>query len=55
MPHKVLQVGATVICKPLAAIIKKCLSTSSFPDELKFAKVTVFLKRTMQWIKETIP
>ncbi len=42
---KVLQVGATVICKPLAAIVNKCLLTSSFPDELTFAKVLPVFKK----------
>ncbi len=42
---KMLQIGATVICKPLAAIVKMCLSTSSFSDELKFAKVLPVFKK----------
>ena len=39
IPPKLVNVGAHVLCQPLAYIINQCLKTASFPNVLKRTEV----------------
>jgi hypothetical protein len=40
MPPKLIKMGASILCQPVTWLINKSMSTSTFPDLLKYAEVS---------------
>ena len=45
IPARLIKLGASILCNPIATIINNCLKSSTFPNELKKAEVSPVYKK----------